>query len=155
LPQSSRVGDHVLPPLPVRQWVFLPQKRLRPFLPRDPSLTGAVLRILLRAIRTLLSKHSPGAPAAAQLAAVSFLHRFGYSLNPHFHFHVVILDVLFSEDATSALPWMGAKYRLRLVRWRRPSEARETTTRATNQDRYLRRLKVRCVMPIACSLRVT
>jgi hypothetical protein len=95
---AAQLSDHVLPPLPVRQWVFSLPKRLRPFLPGDPSLTGAVLRILLRAIRTLLLKHCPGAPAQAQLGAVSFLHRFGSSLNPHFHFHIVVLDGLCAED---------------------------------------------------------
>jgi hypothetical protein len=95
---AAHLSDQVLPPLPVRQWVFSLPKRLRPFLPRDPSLTGAVLRVLLRAIRTLLRKRCPGAPAQAQLGAVSFLHRFGSSLNPHFHFHIVILDGLFAED---------------------------------------------------------
>jgi hypothetical protein len=31
----------------------------------------------------------------AQLGAVSFLHRFGSALHPHFHFHVVVLDGVF------------------------------------------------------------
>ena len=39
---------------------------------------------------------SPGAPRDAQLGALSFLHRFGAALNPHFHFHVVVLDGVFS-----------------------------------------------------------
>jgi hypothetical protein len=95
---AAHLNDEVLPPLPVRQWVLSLPKRLRPFLPRDPALAGAVLRILLRAIRTLLLKRSVTAPADAQLRAVSFLHRFGSALNPHFHFHLVVLDGLFSED---------------------------------------------------------
>jgi hypothetical protein len=31
--------------------------------------------------------------------AVSFLHRFGAALNPHFHFHIVVLDGVFTEIA--------------------------------------------------------
>jgi hypothetical protein len=77
---AAHLSDSVLPPLPVRQWVLSLPKRLRPFLPRDPALAGAVLRILLRAVRTLLLKRSPSAPADAQLGAVSFLHRFGSAL---------------------------------------------------------------------------
>jgi hypothetical protein len=95
---AAHLSDQVFPPLPVRQWVFSLPKRLRSFLPRDPSLTGAVLRVLLRAIRTLLRKRCTGAPAHAQLGAVSLLHRFGSSLNPHVHIHIVILDGLFAED---------------------------------------------------------
>jgi hypothetical protein len=88
--------DHVLPPLPLRQWVLSLPKRIRPFLPHDPCLAGDVLRVLLRAIRTTLRRTSPPASGDAQLGAVSFLHRFGSALNPHFHFHVVVLDGVFS-----------------------------------------------------------
>jgi hypothetical protein len=94
---AAHLSDAVLPPLPVRQWVFSLPKRLRPFLPRDPALASAVLRILLSAIRTLLRTRCPDAPAHGQLGAVSFLHRFGSTLNPHFHFHLVVLDGLFAE----------------------------------------------------------
>jgi hypothetical protein len=52
--------------------------------------------VLLRGIRTVLRRASPPAPGSAQLGAVSFLHRFGSALNPHFHFHVVVLDGVFS-----------------------------------------------------------
>jgi len=102
---AAHLSDEVLPPLPVRQWVFSLPKRRRPFLPWDPALAGAVLRILLRAIRTLLLRLCHDAPADAQLGAVSFLHRFGSSLNPHFHFHfhLVILDGLFSADADGSV----------------------------------------------------
>ncbi|MBR9988145.1 MAG: transposase, partial [Gemmatimonadetes bacterium] len=40
----------------------------------------------------------PSSRSTHSLGAVSFLHRFGSSLNPHFHFHVVVLDGLFSEE---------------------------------------------------------
>ena len=94
---AAHLTDHVLPHLPVRQWVLSLPKRLRPFLHHNPDIAGAVLRIFLRAIRTTLRHASPGAPADAQLGAVSFLHRFGSSLNPHLHFHLVVLDGVFSQ----------------------------------------------------------
>ena len=56
-----------------------------------------MLRIPLRAIRATLRRTSPGAGPDAQLGAVSFLHRFGAALHPHFHFHLVVLDGLFTE----------------------------------------------------------
>jgi hypothetical protein len=31
------------------------------------------------------------------MGAVSFLHRFGSSLNPHFHYHVCVVDGLFER----------------------------------------------------------
>ncbi|MFO7894200.1 MAG: transposase [Longimicrobiales bacterium] len=72
-------------------------QRIRPFFHYDPALAGAVLRVLLRAVRTRLRLDSPGAGLNARIAAVSFLPRFGSSLNPHFHFHVVVLDGVFTE----------------------------------------------------------
>ena len=38
-----------------------------------------------------------GAGPDAQIGAVSFLHRFGSSLNAHFHFHVCVIDGAFCE----------------------------------------------------------
>jgi hypothetical protein len=55
-----------------------------------------VLRIFIRAVRTTLCRTSPDAPRVAQLGALSFLHRFGSSLDAHFHFHAVVLDGVFS-----------------------------------------------------------
>jgi hypothetical protein len=72
-------------------------KRLRPFLHNNPEVAGAVLRIFVRAIRTTLCRASPGAPRDARLGALTFLHRFGSSLNMHFHFHLVVLDGVFSN----------------------------------------------------------
>jgi hypothetical protein len=32
---AAHLADHVLPPLPLRQWVFSLPKRIRPFLAHD------------------------------------------------------------------------------------------------------------------------
>jgi hypothetical protein len=50
------------------------------------------------------------APAVAQLGAVSFLHRFGSALNAHFHFHVVLLDGVFSEGADGSVTFHEAAH---------------------------------------------
>jgi hypothetical protein len=100
---AAHLSDHVLPTLPIRQWVLSLPKRLRPFLHRDPALAGAVLRILLRAIRATLGRACPGAPSTAQLGAVSFIQRFGGSLNAHFHFHVLVLDGLTTDADDGSL----------------------------------------------------
>jgi hypothetical protein len=98
---AAHLTDHVLPQLPLRQWVLSVPKRLRPYLQHDTRVAGAVLRIFLRAIRTALRRASPGAPSGAQLGAVSFFHRFGSSLNVHPHFHLVVLDGVFSLSGAS------------------------------------------------------
>jgi hypothetical protein len=107
---AAPLTDHVVPPLPFRQWVLSLPKRIRPFLPHDPRLAGDVLRVLLRAIRTTLRRASPSAPADAQLGAVSFLHRFGSAINPHFHFHVVVLDGVFSEGDDGSVTFHEATH---------------------------------------------
>jgi hypothetical protein len=92
---AAHLVDHVIPHVPVRQWVLSVPKRLRPFLHHRPRTATAVLHILLRALRATLREACPTAPADASFGAVSFLHRFGSSLNPHFHFHLCVVDGLF------------------------------------------------------------
>jgi hypothetical protein len=97
---AAHLADHVLPPLPVRQWVLAVPKRLRYFLQRDANLQGAALRLFLRAVEQCLRAHSPGSGPAARLGAVAFIHRFGSSLNAHLHFHCVVIDGVFDAAAT-------------------------------------------------------
>ncbi len=58
-----------------------------------------LLHIFLRVVEQTLRQSSPGAGPRARLGAVSFLHRFGSALNPHVHFHCVVIDGLFQPDA--------------------------------------------------------
>ncbi|MCJ7796826.1 MAG: transposase, partial [Thermoleophilia bacterium] len=95
---AAHMTDHVLPHLPVRQWVLSLPKRLRPFLHYNPEVAGSVLSVFLRALRSTLRHVSPTAPPGATFAAVSFPQRFGSSLNAHFHFHVLALDGVLSEQ---------------------------------------------------------
>ena len=46
---AAHLVDHVLPPLPLRQWVLSVPKRLRYFLHDDAALQGVIVRILVRA----------------------------------------------------------------------------------------------------------
>jgi hypothetical protein len=98
---AAHLTDEVIPHLPVRQWVLSVPKRLRPFLHQTPEVASAVLAIFLRALRAELRDASPGAPDAvrdAQLGAISFPQRFGSSLNPHYHYHLLALDGVISGD---------------------------------------------------------
>jgi DNA-directed RNA polymerase subunit RPC12/RpoP len=89
---AAHLTDHVLPPLPVRQWVLAVPKRLRYFLHRDADLQDAALRLFLRVVEQCLRAHSPGSGPATRLGAVAFIHRFGSTLNAHLHFHCVVID---------------------------------------------------------------
>jgi hypothetical protein len=99
---AAHLVDHVLPPVPVRQWVISVPKRLRGFLGDRPKAFAAVTRILLDEIETLLclerlrcaQQATPPAPRP-RLGAVSFLHRFGSGLNRHAHLHAAVTDGVF------------------------------------------------------------
>ena len=60
--------------------------------------------------RATLRQASPGADPGAQIGAISFLHRFGSSLNAHFHFHVCVIDGVFSEDAEGSVQFHEATH---------------------------------------------
>ena len=89
LETAAHLTDHVLPRLPVRQWVLSVPKRLRYFMQRNGAVLNMVLRIFLRVISQSLQSHCPGAAqvdrAALHIGAVAFIHRFGSSLKPNPH----------------------------------------------------------------------
>jgi hypothetical protein len=91
---AAHLADHVIPPVPVRQWVISVPKRLRGMLADRPRAVAAVTRICLDEIERALITAS-GVTAAAdtpsasrpRLGGISFLHRFGSALNHHVHLH--------------------------------------------------------------------
>jgi hypothetical protein len=85
---AAHLADHVIPPVPVRQWVISVPKRLRGFLAARPPAVAALTKIFLDEIERLLCAAAGGAsdpvtPASARprLGGISFLHRFGSALN--------------------------------------------------------------------------
>jgi hypothetical protein len=67
-----------------------------------------VLHILPRVVEAHLRKRSPGASPRARFGAVSFVHRFGASLNRHLHDHCCILDGVFEPPATGGVQFRQA-----------------------------------------------
>ena len=86
--------DHVLPEVPIRQWVLTLPYPLRYRCAYDARLTSAVLRAFLRALfaelRRRAGKHWK--VRAEQCGAVTFIQRFGSALNLNLHFHTLALD---------------------------------------------------------------
>ena len=62
---AAHLVEHVIPHVPVRQWVLSVPKRLRPYLHHRPRTASAVLHILLRALRATLREAGPAAGAPA------------------------------------------------------------------------------------------
>jgi hypothetical protein len=89
---AAHLADHVIPPVPVRQWVISVPKRLRGFLADRPPAVAALTEIFLDEIERLLcaaagvtSDAATPASARPRLGGISFLHRFGSALNHHLH----------------------------------------------------------------------
>lgn len=91
---AAHLVDSVIPRVPMRQWVLALPKRLRPALRNHAALATRVLRIFIGSIQRAL-RRSAAAPAHARLGAVSFLQRFGSSLNEHWHYHCCVSDGVF------------------------------------------------------------
>jgi hypothetical protein len=95
---AAHLVDHVIPRVPMRQWVLTVPKRIRYFLQRNPKMFSGVLRVFMRALNTALRRHSPGAPSNSLFGAVAFLHRAGSSLNEHPHLHSAVTDGVFASN---------------------------------------------------------
>lgn len=106
---AAHLVDHVLPALPVRQWVLSLPKRLRYHLQHDREALNGSLRIFLDEIERHLRVHSPGAGPGARIGAVAFIHRFGSSLNEHTHFHVCVINGVFEPDHEQGVSFIAVE----------------------------------------------
>ncbi len=59
---AAHLADHVIPRLPVRQWVLSVPKRLRYYLHSDPAVQNTALHIFLNAVERGLRQCSPCSP---------------------------------------------------------------------------------------------
>jgi len=106
---AAHLVDHVIPPVPVRQWVISVPKRLRGMLADRPRAVALLTRIFLDEVERLLCA-AAGVPEAAntprasrpRLGGISFLHRFGSALNHHVHLHACVTDGVFVPAAGQA-----------------------------------------------------
>jgi hypothetical protein len=111
---AAHLVDHVIPPVPVRQWVISVPKRLRWHLAERPEAVSALTNIFISEVERLVqatagveftrseqAAHSRKGTDSPRIGAVSFLHRFGSALNHHVHLHACITDGVFCRTATS------------------------------------------------------
>jgi hypothetical protein len=96
---AAHLTEHVMPRLPVRQWVLSVPKRLRYYLQNDAAVQTLALHIFLSTVEQSLRRGAPAAGAASRIGAVAFIHGFGALLNAHVHFHCVVVEGVFEADA--------------------------------------------------------
>jgi len=90
--------DHVLPRLPMRQWVLSVPFQLRYLFASQPQVMGRVLGIVYRAIETHLIHQAGQTRNTARTGAVTLIQRFGSALNLNIHFHMLFLDGVYVAD---------------------------------------------------------
>ena len=96
--------DHVLPDVPVRQWVLSLPYRLRYLLAWDHDLCRAVAGVLSHAVFRLLRERARDAGVeGGRSGGVIVIQRFGGALNLNVHLHALVLDGVFARDPAGAL----------------------------------------------------
>jgi hypothetical protein len=97
---AAHLVDRVIPEVPVRQWVLSAPFQLRYRLAWDTSLVRDLLQIFSRAVFASLRRRAREQENVrnTQCGAVTFVQRFGGSLNLHVHFHMLALDGVYAAD---------------------------------------------------------
>ena len=94
---AARLVDHILPTVPVRQWVLSLPTPLRFVLAYDAALCSHVLSLFLREVfrwQRWTAKQELGLASVSDAHAGAFtaIHRAGSSLNLNLHYHSGVLD---------------------------------------------------------------
>ena len=89
---AAHLVDHVIPRVPVRQWVVSFPIPLRYLFATHPHLLTPVLQVIIRALSTFLIKQAGLIHAQAQTGAVTLIQRFGSAANLNIHLHCLMLD---------------------------------------------------------------
>ena len=96
--RSAHLVDHVLPDVPMRQWVLSLPHRLRYLLAWDHELCRAVAGVYVRAVLGFLRTRARRAGVAdGRSGAVVMIQRFGGALNLNVHLHALVIDGVFER----------------------------------------------------------
>ena len=100
---AAHLVEDVLPYKPLRQWVLSFPFPLRLLFAKDPQLIGDILNLVHRAISTYLIKTAGlKKKSGAKTGSVTFIQRFGGSLNLNIHFHILYLDGVWTFEQNKA-----------------------------------------------------
>jgi hypothetical protein len=99
--RAAHLVDHVLPAVPIRQWVLTLPHRLRYQLAWDHALCRAVLAVYARALLGFERRRARRRGIVdGETGAVTAIQRFGSGLNLNVHLHTLVLDGVFTTDAS-------------------------------------------------------
>lgn len=95
---AAHLVDHVIPEVPVRQWVLSVPIPMRYWLSSNPKLLTHVLKKIIRVIDGYYkNKAKSFGIEKPRTGAITFLQRFGSALNLNLHFHILYLDGAYEE----------------------------------------------------------
>ena len=95
---AARLLDEVLPRVPVRQWVLSFPYEIRYRLAYDGAWVSAVLAVFLRVVGRWYRRQAQAmGHDRARWGSVTFVQRFGSSLNLNPHVHVLMLDGVYVD----------------------------------------------------------
>ncbi len=107
--QAANLADHMLPHVPVRQWVLTLPHRLRYLLAYNHKVCRAVLGVAIRAVLEFYRRCAHRLSVAdGRNGAVTVIQRFGGGLQLNVHFHSLLLDGVFAEGAEGRLDFHPA-----------------------------------------------
>ncbi len=89
---AAHLIDHVIPHVPVRQWVLSLPIPLRLLLAAQPKLVTPVLQVVHRVITRHLLGQAGLKADEADSGAVTLIQRFGSAANLNIHLHCLVLD---------------------------------------------------------------
>jgi len=102
---AAHLVDNVFPHVPVRQWVLSLPREIRYRLAYDKKLISEVLAVFLRVVQAWYkTKAKELGFSDVQGGSVSFIQRFGSSLNVTPHYHCIVLDGVYMKSEDSDQP---------------------------------------------------
>jgi hypothetical protein len=99
---AAHLVDHVIPNVPVRQWVLSLPIPLRVLLAAQPELVTPVLQVVQRVLTRHLLDGAQLEADEGQGGAVTLIQRFGSAANFNIHLHCLVLDGVFRCGANGA-----------------------------------------------------
>jgi hypothetical protein len=96
---AAHLVDHVIPHVPVRQWVLSLPIPLRLLLAAQPKLVTPVLQVVHRVITRFLLKQAGAKADEADSGAVTLIQRFGSAANLNIHLHCLVLDGVYRRGS--------------------------------------------------------
>jgi len=94
---GAHLADHVLPDVPIRQWVLSLPHKVRFLLVRNPKLACEVRGIFIRAVQSFYCRRARdhGIPSG-RCGAVVYTQRFDAALRLDLHWHALVLDGVYT-----------------------------------------------------------